>query len=156
MYWNESIFRYDYKRLTLESKHSDMIRNVHELHSIFRWVLALALNADKNATKSLKFNPSTILSSLCSKSTVHFLHSEIWYMSCLMFRYDTWDRGFIANSGTDRNSSDEMNPFAFLSSWQNLLYRDTISCCETESTYMMLAEKGPRQIWNTQEQKWPT
>lgn len=34
------------------------------VHSILRWMLALALNADKNATKSLKFKPSTIFSTL--------------------------------------------------------------------------------------------
>lgn len=42
-------------------------RGLMNLHSIFWIIFALALKTDKNATKSLKFNPSTILSNLCKK-----------------------------------------------------------------------------------------
>uniref|UniRef100_A0A2P2KDE0 Calcineurin subunit B-like n=1 Tax=Rhizophora mucronata TaxID=61149 RepID=A0A2P2KDE0_RHIMU len=65
------------------------------LDSIFWCNVARGLNADKNATKSLKFNPSTILKNL-------------------------WERGLTANSGTDMTSSAEMKPAPFRSSWQNL------------------------------------
>lgn len=39
------------------------------LHSIFWSRVACGLNAERNATKSLKFNPSTILSNLWGKKT---------------------------------------------------------------------------------------
>lgn len=47
-------------------------------------------------------------------------------------KVSTWESGFMANSGTDKNSSAEINPLALRSSWQNLWYNDTISCWETE------------------------
>lgn len=61
-----------------------------------------------------------------------------------MFKKKTWERGFIANSGTDKNSSAKMYPFEFRSSWQNLWYSDTISCCVTE-LYNQI-EWEPREI----------
>lgn len=114
-----------------------------DILSIFWWILALVLNADKKATKSLKFNPSTILSSLWrnpqSQAMQHHIKfiNFMWILeirdilTALPSNFITWERGFIANSGTDKNSSAEMNPFAFRSSWQNLSYKDTISCWET-------------------------
>lgn len=128
----------------LANNYSRMFQSHAKRHllSIFCGTVALALKADKSATKSLKFSPSAILSNLCkhqritiryshnistrkqaSKSTNHRLNN---YM-----RESTWESGFIANSGTDKNSSVDMNPLEFLSSWQNLLYRDTISCWVT-------------------------
>lgn len=76
-----------------------------------------------------------------SLQTTHDQNGEIWSYRTQSRptknqfpKKSTWESGFNANSGTDKNSSDEMNPFAFLSNWQNLLYRDTISCWVTTSS----------------------
>lgn len=50
---------------------------------------------------------------------------------CTQSKSRTWERGLTANSGMDKNSSAEMKPPPLRSSWQNLLYSDTISCWES-------------------------
>lgn len=110
------------------------------LRPILCSILALAVKADKKSTKSLKFKPSAILSSLYKDPTnscfQHNINSNSTFKSPSINTNSsqniTWDRGFMANSGTDKNSSSEINPFAFRSNWQNLWYNDTISCWETE------------------------